>query len=67
MEYGDDGVDDDEIQRLVKKYAEEHEVPVELLIEIYEAESQVVGMDRRSSIHKDVSEAIESYVDEVEG
>jgi hypothetical protein len=61
-----DGVDDDEIQRLIGKYADKHDVPADLLLEIYQSESQVVGMDRRSSIHKDVSSAIESYAEDTE-
>ncbi|QCC57839.1 hypothetical protein NP511_04685 [Natrinema thermotolerans] len=65
MEYSDE-VDGGEINRLIEKYAEKHDVPAELLTEIYEAESQVVGMERRSSIHKDVQEAIESHVNEAE-
>ncbi|SEP22956.1 hypothetical protein SAMN04487948_1245 [Halogranum amylolyticum] len=64
MNYGDDGVDDEEIHRLIEKYAEEHGVPAGLLMEIYDEESKVVGMDRRSSILKDVSSALESYVDD---
>lgn len=63
MSYGEGEVDDEEIRNLIEKYAEKHSVPVELLSEIYRAESQVVGMDRRSSIHKDVKKAIESHVE----
>ena len=66
MSYAEGEVDDEEIRNLIEKYAEEHSVPAELLSEIYRDESQVVGMDRRSSIHKDVKKAIESYVEDGE-
>lgn len=66
MSLAGQGVDDDEIRDLIEEFAKEHSVPQELLTEIYKAESQVVGMDRRSSIHKDVKKAIESYIEEQE-
>ncbi len=62
----DDGeaVKDAEIRDLISKYAEEHDVPVRVLERIYEEERAVVGMERRSSIYKDVDGILREHVDE---
>jgi|JXWS01.1.fsa_nt_gb hypothetical protein len=59
-----DKVTDDELRELIHTKAEEHDLPPELLIEIYEAEREVVNMDRRSSILQDIRSMLE---DEIEG
>lgn len=56
-------VTDDEIRSLIQDKAAEHDVPSELLIEIYEAEREVVNMERRSSILKDVRGLLQDHVE----
>ena len=58
-----DSVSNDELQVLIREKAEEHNLPPELLLEIYEAEREVVNMDRRRSILKDVRALLEEEVD----
>jgi hypothetical protein len=60
----DESVSDDELRSLIREKAEDHNLPPELLLEIYEAEREVVNMDRRSSILKDVGSLLEDHVDE---
>lgn len=50
-----------EIRSLIKEKAEEHNVPAELLIEIYREERRVVNMDLRQDIHTNIHELIEEY------
>jgi hypothetical protein len=57
-------VSDQEITALIEKYADEHDVPVEVLEKIYAEERAVVGMERRSSIFKDVDSILKHHVDE---
>lgn len=54
---------DDEIKDLIEKKANKHDVPAELLFEIYEAEREVVNMERRGSIHKDIRSLLEEFVE----
>jgi hypothetical protein len=54
---------DEEIERLVKKNAEEFDLPPELLMEIYTAEQRVVNMERRGRIYKRVHEILEQHLD----
>ena len=58
-------ITDDELRDLIRSKAEEHDLPGELLIEIYEAEREVVNMDRRSSILQDIRSMLEEEVEEV--
>lgn len=58
-----DHVSDDEIRELIEQKADEHDVPAELMLAIYEAEAEVVNMDRRSSILKDVKTLLEEHVE----
>ncbi|QSX01099.1 DNA modification system-associated small protein [Haloterrigena alkaliphila] len=58
-----DSVSNDELRTLIQEKAEEHNLPPELLLEIYEAEREVVNMDRRGSILKDVRALLEDEVD----
>ncbi|WP_306058568.1 DNA modification system-associated small protein [Natronococcus wangiae] len=58
-----DSVSDDELRKLIQEKAEEHNLPPELLLDIYEAEREVVNMDRRRSILKDVGALLEEEVD----
>ena len=60
----EDSVTDDELRTLIREKAEEHDLPPELLLEIYESEREVVNMDRRSSILQDVRSLIENQVEE---
>jgi hypothetical protein len=50
-----------EIRSLMEEKAEEHGVPVELLVEIYQEERRVVNMDLRQDIHTNISELIKEY------
>lgn len=63
----DEVVKDQEIRDLIIKYAEKHDVPVHVLECIYEEERAVVGMERRSSIYKDVDSILQNHVDETLG
>lgn len=58
-----DKVTDEELRELIHTKAEEHGLPPELLIEIYEAEREVVNMDRRASILQDVRSMLEQEVE----
>lgn len=60
----DEVVKDQEIRDLITKYAEKHNVPVHVLERIYEEERAVVGMERRSSIYKDVDSILKEHVNE---
>jgi len=60
----EDSVTDDELRTLIREKADEHNLPPELLLEIYESEREVVNMDRRSSILQDVRSLIEGQVEE---
>jgi len=60
----EEAVKDGEIRDLIAKYAEKHDVPVHVLERIYEEERAVVGMERRSSIYKDVDRILRDHVDE---
>jgi len=60
----EDSVTDDELRTLIQEKAEEHDLPPELLLNIYKAEREVVNMDRRSSILQDVRSLIENEVEE---
>ena len=60
----EESVTDDELRILIQEKAEEHDLPPELLLNIYKAEREVVNMDRRSSILQDVRSLIENEVEE---
>jgi len=60
----DESVTDEELRALITKKAEEHNLPPELLLSIYESEREVVNMDRRGSILQDVSSLIKKEVEE---
>ena len=60
----EESVTDDELRTLIQEKAEEHDLPPELLLNIYKAEREVVNMDRRSSILQDVRSLIENEVEE---
>ena len=60
----EDSVTDDELRTLIREKAEEHDLPPELLLNIYKSEREVVNMDRRSSILQDVRSLIENEVEE---
>jgi hypothetical protein len=60
---GEEPVSDDEILSLIRKHADKHDIPEEVLIEIYTKEKSVVGMDRRGTIFKDIDEILKNYVD----
>ena len=60
----DETVKDEEIRELITKYADKHDVPVHVLERIYEEERAVVGMERRSSIYKDVDSILKDHVDQ---
>jgi ribonuclease D len=53
-----------EIRALIEEKAEEHGVPVELLVEIYREERRVVNMDLRQNIHTNIQDLIEEYGDD---
>jgi len=59
----EDSVSNDELRALIQEKAEDHNLPPELLLDIYEAEREVVNMDRRRSILKDVGALLENEVD----
>jgi uncharacterized protein YijF (DUF1287 family) len=50
-----------EIRDLMEQMAEKHEVPVELLVEIYGEERRVVNMDLRQDIHTNIKDHLENY------
>jgi uncharacterized protein YijF (DUF1287 family) len=50
-----------EIRSLMEQKAEEHGVPVELLVEIYREERRVVNMDLRQNIHTNIQDLIKTY------
>lgn len=50
-----------EIRSMMEKKAEEHGVPIELLVEIYREERRVVNMDLRQDIHTNIQNLIEEY------
>lgn len=52
---------DPEIRSLMEEKAEEHGVPVSLLIEIYQEERRVVNMDLRQDIHTNIQDLIEEH------
>lgn len=60
----EDSVTDEELRDLIKEKAEKHDLPPSLLLDIYEAEREVVNMERRSSILKDVRSFLEDEVNE---
>lgn len=60
----DQTVKDEEIRELIAKYANKHDVPIHVLERIYEEERAVVGMERRSSIYKDVDSILKDHVDQ---
>lgn len=60
----EDSVTDEELRSLIRQKADEHDLPPELLLDIYEAEREVVNMDRRKSILKDVRSLLEDEIDE---
>jgi hypothetical protein len=60
----EDSVTDQELRSLIRQKADEHDLPPELLLDIYEAEREVVNMDRRKSILKDVRSLLEDEIDE---
>ena len=45
----------------MEEKAEEHGVPVELLVDIYREERRVVNMDLRQDIHINIKDLIERY------
>jgi hypothetical protein len=53
-----------EIRTLIEEKAEEHGVPVELIVEIYREERRVVNMDLRQNIHTNIQDLIEEYGDD---
>lgn len=55
-------VSEEETLEIIAKYAEKYDLPEEVLQEIYNEEKAVVGMDRRSSIYKDVDSILRDYV-----
>lgn len=63
---GDGGrlVGDEELDRILEETAAEHNVPEAAVKEIYEAQKEVVNMERRGSILKDMRQILEEYVDE---
>ncbi len=50
-----------EIRSLMEQKAEEHGVPVELLVEIYREERRVVNMDLRQNIHTNIQDLTKTY------
>jgi hypothetical protein len=60
----EDTVTDEELRELIRDKAAEHDLSADLLINIYEAEREVVNMDRRSSILQDIRDLLESEVEE---
>ena len=63
---GDGGrlVGDEELDRILEETAAEHNVPEAAVKETYEAQKEVVNMERRGSILKDMRQILEEYVDE---
>lgn len=59
---GENSVSEKEIQDLISKHAEKHDVPEKVLYQIYVEEKAVVGMERRGSIYKDVDSILREYV-----
>lgn len=52
---------DPEIRSLMEEKAEQHGVPVDLLMEIYQEERRVVNMDLRQDIHTNIQDLIEEH------
>jgi hypothetical protein len=59
-------VSEEETLEIIAKYAEKYDLSKEVLQEIYNEEKAVVGMDRRSSIYKDVDNILRNYVKELQ-
>lgn len=54
---------DPEIRDLMQEKAAEHEVPLEILVEIYREERRVVNMDLRQDIHTNIRSHLTDYAE----
>lgn len=59
----DDEEIDPEIEKLIAEQADDRNIPEELLREIYILEKEMVTMDRRAGLPKELRQILEDYVD----
>lgn len=56
-------VDDEEIKNTLEECAEENNVPIEAVLELYEAQREVVNMKRRKNILQKTKSIIEEHAE----
>lgn len=54
---------DPEIAKLIAEQADEHNIPEDLLENIYLLEKEMVTMDRRAGLPSELRQILEEYVD----
>lgn len=54
---------DPEIEKLIAEQADERNIPVDLLRDIYILEKEMVTMDRRAGLPSELRQILENYVD----
>ena len=59
----DDEEIDPEIEKLIAEQADDRNIPEGLLREIYLLEKEMVTMDRRAGLPKELRQILEDYVD----
>lgn len=59
----DDEEIDPEIEKLIAEQADERNIPVDLLRDIYILEKEMVTMDRRAGLPSELRQILENYVD----
>jgi hypothetical protein len=55
---------DPEIAKLIAEQADKHNIPEDLLEDIYVLEEEMVTMDRRAGLPSELRQILEEYVDE---
>lgn len=56
-------VDDEEIRKTLEECAGENDVPIEAVLELYEAQREVVNMKRRKNILQRTKSIIEEHAE----
>lgn len=54
----------EEVRRLIDKYADEHDVPKDLLFRIHKIEREKIGMDRRHGLPADIRKSLRDHLNE---
>jgi hypothetical protein len=55
---------DPEIAKLIAEQSDKHNIPEDLLEDIYVLEEEMVTMDRRAGLPSELRQILEEYVDE---